>query len=62
MQVSGLVMLVPYGILADQSENTNVSGFAFGFQYAGLNWASYVVSACASIGIITNVGISASHL
>jgi len=60
--VSGLVMLVPYGVLVERPENTSVSGFSYAFQYAGLEWASYVVSACASIGIITNVGISASQL
>ena len=54
-------MLIPYGILADESENTSVSSFAFAFQRAGLDWAAYIVSACASLGIITNVGISASQ-
>ena len=62
MQVSGLVMLIPYGILADQSSNTSVSSFAYAFQRAGLHWAAYIVSACASLGIITNVGISALRL
>ena len=52
-------MLIPYGVLADQSSNTSVSSFAYAFQHAGLHWAAYVVSACASLGIITNVGISA---
>ena len=53
-------MLIPYGVLAEQSENTSVSAFAFAFQRNGMKWAAYVVSACASLGIITNVGISAS--
>ena len=52
-------MLIPYGVLAEQSENTSVSAFAFAFQRNGMKWAAYVVSACASLGIITNVGISA---
>ena len=57
-QVSGLVMLVPYGVLQAQVENTSISAFAYAFQRAGLKWASYIVSLCACTGIVTNVGIN----
>ena len=50
-------MLVPYGVLASQSEMSDISSFAYAFNRAGLNWMSYVVSFCACMGIVSNVGI-----
>ena len=56
-QVSGLIMLVPYGVLALLPSSSEISAFSYAFERAGLEWMSYIVSFCACMGIVSNVGI-----
>lgn len=50
-------MLVPYGVLASLTAAEEISAFSYAFKRAGLSWMSYIVSFCACMGIVSNVGI-----
>lgn len=50
-------MMVPYGVLAALPAADEISAFSYAFKRVGLSWMSYIVSFCACMGIVGNVGI-----